>query len=50
MKKNGALLTVALAVCLEFTGVTFAQRPETDIDPARHPNLAEAQRHILQAA
>jgi F0F1-type ATP synthase membrane subunit b/b' len=49
MKKNTVHLTVALAVCLAFMGVTFAQRPETKIDPARHPNLAEAQHHILQA-
>jgi hypothetical protein len=50
MKNNRVHLTVGLAVCLAFIGVTFAQRPETDIDPARHPNLAEAQHHILQAA
>jgi F0F1-type ATP synthase membrane subunit b/b' len=50
MKNNRVHLTVALAVSLAFIGVTFAQRPETDIDPARHPNLAEAQHHILQAA
>jgi F0F1-type ATP synthase membrane subunit b/b' len=50
MKKNSVHLTVALAVCLMFIGVTFAQRPETNIDPARHANLAEAQHHILQAA
>jgi F0F1-type ATP synthase membrane subunit b/b' len=49
MKNNRMHLTVALAVCLAFIGVTFAQRPETDIDPARHPNLAEAQHQILQA-
>ncbi|MGB6875766.1 MAG: hypothetical protein WBD87_06995 [Candidatus Acidiferrales bacterium] len=34
---------------LAFVGVTFAQRPATDIDPARHPNLADAQHHIAQA-
>jgi F0F1-type ATP synthase membrane subunit b/b' len=50
MKNNSVYLTVALAVCLAFMGVTFAQRPETNIDPARHANLAEAQHHILQAA
>ncbi len=50
MKNNRTHLAVALAVCLVFMGVTFAQRPETDIDPAKHPNLAEAQHHILQAA
>jgi F0F1-type ATP synthase membrane subunit b/b' len=50
MKNNKLHLTVGLVVGLAFMGVTFAQRPETDIDPARHANLAEAQHHILQAA
>ena len=49
MKNNKEHLTVALVACLAFMGVTFAQRPETNIDPARHANLAEAQHHILQA-
>ncbi len=49
MKQKSFYLAVALAVCLAFIGVTFAQRPEADIDPAKHPNLAEAQHHILQA-
>jgi len=30
-------------------GVAYAQRPETDIDPSRHSNLAEAQRHVVEA-
>ena len=30
-------------------GVTFAQKPEMNIDPARHPNLAAAQHHIGEA-
>ena len=50
MKQKSFYLAFVLAVCLAFIGVTFAQRPETDIDPAKHPNLAEAQRHIVQAA
>lgn len=49
MKQKSLYTTVVLAVSLACFGVTFAQRPETDIDPARHPNLAEAQHHILQA-
>jgi hypothetical protein len=49
-KQKNFYLGAALAVCLAFLGVTFAQRPETDIDPAKHGNLAEAQHHILQAA
>jgi hypothetical protein len=38
-----------LAVALTLMGVASAQRPEQDIDPRRHPNLAEAQHHIAQA-
>jgi hypothetical protein len=34
---------------LVFIGVTFAQHPETNIDPARHSNLAAAQHHIAEA-
>jgi F0F1-type ATP synthase membrane subunit b/b' len=49
MKQKGVYLAVALILCLAFIGVTFAQRPETNIDPNKHPNLAEAQHHILQA-
>ena len=49
MKHKGVYLAVALILCLVFIGVTFAQRPETSIDPNKHPNLAEAQHHILQA-
>ncbi len=49
MKQKSVYLAAALIVCLAFIGVTFAQRPETNIDPARHANLAEAQHHILQA-
>ena len=49
MKHKSVYLAAGLMVCLAFIGVTFAQRPETNIDPAHHPNLAEAQHHILQA-
>ncbi len=49
MKKHGFYLVGVLVICLVFMGITLAQRPETDIDPAKHPNLAEAQHHILQA-
>jgi hypothetical protein len=40
---------VVLAVGVTLVGVSFAQRPETDIDPHKHANLAEAQHHVLQA-
>jgi F0F1-type ATP synthase membrane subunit b/b' len=49
MKQKSVYLAAALILCLAFLGVTVAQRPETNIDPSRHPNLAEAQHHILQA-
>lgn len=49
MKKKSLYLAGALAVGLMFIGVTLAQRPQVTIDPARHPNLAEAQQHIAQA-
>ena len=49
MKQKSAYLAGALVVCLTFIGVTFAQRPEASIDPARQPNLAEAQHHIQEA-
>jgi hypothetical protein len=49
MKKHSFYPVGVLVICLVFMGATLAQRPETDIDPAKHPNLAEAQHHILQA-
>ena len=49
MKHKGVYLAVVLILCLAFIGVTLAQRPETNIDPNKHPNLAEAQHYILQA-
>jgi len=48
MKKTH-YLAVVLAAGLLLVGMSFAQRPETDIDSHRHPNLAEAQHHVLQA-
>lgn len=48
MKKT-YYLVVVLAVGLFLVGMSFAQRPETDIDPHRHGNLAEAQHHVLLA-
>ncbi|HXX99399.1 MAG TPA: hypothetical protein VEI54_00670 [Candidatus Limnocylindrales bacterium] len=40
---------LVLVVGLTLIGVAVAQRPETDIDPHRHSNLAAAQRHIVEA-
>jgi hypothetical protein len=48
--KNKSLYLIAVpVVCLALIGATFAQQPQTNIDPARHPNLAQAQQHILEA-
>jgi hypothetical protein len=41
----GVLSGTALICC----SALFAQRPATNIDPNKHPNLAEAQRFIQQA-
>lgn len=48
MKKTHYLAVILVAGLL-LVGMSFAQRPETDIDPHRHPNLAEAQHHVMQA-
>lgn len=49
MTKKGLYLAAVLAFGLILMGVAYAQRPETDIDSGRHPNLAEAQHHVVQA-
>ncbi len=43
-KKFTAILSVLL-----FCGAILAQEPMVDIDQNRHPNLFEAQRHIVEA-
>ncbi len=48
MKRN-VLLGSALTVVLLCTGFMFAQKPVRNINPARHPNLAAAQRLSAQA-
>jgi hypothetical protein len=40
---------MAVTLGLMLMGIAFAQAPETDISPARHPDLAEAQHHVVQA-
>ena len=47
--KKSIYLAAALIAGLTLIGVAFAQRPETDIDHGRHPNLADAQHHVVQA-
>jgi len=48
MKKNLTLGTV-VAIALLFGTAGYAQRPEVNIDPQRHANLAAAQGLIQQA-
>jgi hypothetical protein len=40
---------IAVALSLALMGIALAQRPETDIDPNRHANLAAAQQHVVEA-
>jgi hypothetical protein len=49
VKTKRVYLAGALAIGLTLVGAAIAQRPETDIDASRHPNLAEAQQHVVQA-
>ena len=49
MKQRSVYLAMVMVVGLAFIGAAVGQRPETNIDPSKHPNLAEAQHHILQA-
>ncbi|HYL86185.1 MAG TPA: hypothetical protein VE263_18315 [Candidatus Angelobacter sp.] len=49
MTKKSFYLVAALVLGLILMTVAYAQRPETDIDSHRHPNLAEAQHHVVQA-
>jgi hypothetical protein len=44
-KHSAIVVTLGLALM----GIAFAQAPETDINPSRHSNLAEAQQHVVQA-
>jgi hypothetical protein len=49
MTKKSFYLVAAIVVGLILMGVAYAQRPETDINSHRHPNLAEAQHHVVEA-
>lgn len=49
MTKRNVLLGSVLGAALFGAGMLCAQRPVTNIDPHRHPNLAEAQQHLMQA-
>ena len=49
MTRNKLFLSFLSGTALICGSVLFAQRPATNIDPNKHPNLAEAQHHIQQA-
>jgi len=47
--KTKLLWGTALAALLAMATITLAQTPSANIDPRRHPNLAAAQKHIIEA-
>jgi len=49
MKTKNLVLSTALGGMLVCGGMVLAQAPTPNIDPHKHPNLAEAQHHIQQA-
>jgi hypothetical protein len=44
-----SLVFPAMLTAVLFCGATLAQEPEMDISPKVHPNLAAAQRHVVEA-
>jgi hypothetical protein len=49
MTKKSLLINTMLTAALFCSGVTLAQEPVLDIEKSVHPNLAEAQRHVVEA-
>jgi hypothetical protein len=49
MTKRNVLLGSVLGAALFGAGMLCAQRPVENIDPHHHPNLAEAQQHLMQS-
>jgi hypothetical protein len=49
MAKKSLLIGGVLYTSLACVAATFAQAPVVNIDPHHHPNLAEAQKHIIEA-
>ncbi|MGB9433054.1 MAG: hypothetical protein WBQ89_12490 [Candidatus Acidiferrum sp.] len=49
MTRKNIFLSSLLCVGSFCGGALLAQRPVENIDPHRHPNLAEAQHHLQQA-
>jgi hypothetical protein len=49
MFNRNLFLSSVFCVAVVCGGVALAQGPETNIDPSKHPNLAEAQHQIAAA-
>lgn len=49
MIRKNLLVTSVFCAALVCGGVVIAQAPATDINPSKHPNLAEAQHHMVEA-
>ena len=49
MRKPKLLTSTILGATLLCCGLTLAQEPVQDISPKIHPNLAEAQNHVVEA-
>jgi hypothetical protein len=49
MNRARIILSSVLGAGLVCGAALYAQRPVENIDPHRHPNLAEAQHHIMEA-
>jgi len=47
--KKSIVLSSVFCAGLVCGGALFAQRPVTNINPQKHPYLAEAQRHLQEA-
>lgn len=50
MTKKSLLISTIFSAALFCSGVTLAQAPVQDIDKKLHPNLAEAQLHVVLAS
>jgi hypothetical protein len=47
--KKSKLINTALSIALLCIGVMLAQDPSLNVDKNKHPNLAEAERLVIQA-
>ena len=50
MTKKSLLINTILSAAFFCSGVTLAQEPVQDIDRKLHPNMAEAQHHVVEAS